>query len=362
MKTFEINEMTNCRRDSVNKNLHSTSPIVETFSALIKGESIENIKDTNGVKCGDRCVTAIKELNARAESGDVSAISEINTIRSYVVNPLLLEEIKLLGFFGGYENLGYDETIERKIIKQSVNTRGQALNGDVPFSFNYADKYTVPSTSLSAGYEVDYRKAQFGDMSAENILIENIKTDMRNKAASYAFDKVINAVSNATIKNVVAGVTRANVQTVINKARPFGKVTLVGDTSAVIKLNDIATYADSQATPYINISQDAMNEIAKNAYVSNIMGATIYGMDNAYDVSKLNAAGTWFDKVADDRYIYVVPTGITSPVQLWTRGGLTSMTGTDVTTGRLLTRYDLEVAADVAKGEEYKIGLIDTVS
>jgi hypothetical protein len=37
------------------------------------------------------------------------------------------------------------------------------------------------------------------------------------------------------------------------------------------------------------------------------------------------------------------------------------MTGTDVTTGRLLTRYDLEVAADVAKGEEYKIGLIDTV-
>ena len=63
MKTFEINEMANCRRDSVNKNLHSTSPIVETFSALVKGESIENIKDTNGVKCGDRCVTAIKELN-----------------------------------------------------------------------------------------------------------------------------------------------------------------------------------------------------------------------------------------------------------------------------------------------------------
>ena len=362
MKTFEINEMASCRKDIVNKNLRSNSPIVETFSALVKGESIENIKDSNGVKCGDRCVEAIKELNAKADNGDMSAIAEINTIRSYVVNPLLLEEIKLLGFFGGYENLGYDETIERKIIKQSINTRGQALNGDVPFSFNYADNYTVPSTSLSAGYEVDYRKAQFGDMSAENILIENIKTDMRNKAASYAFDKVVSAVSNATVKNVVAGVTRANVQTVINKARPFGKVTLVGDTSAVIKLNDIATYADSQATPYMNITQDAMNEIAKNGYVSNIMGALVYGMDNAYDLSKLNAAGTWFDKIADDRYIYVVPTGMTSPIQLWTRGGLTSMTGTDVTTGRLLTRYDLEVAADVAKGEEYKIGLIDTVS
>ena len=362
MKTFEINEMANCRKDMVNTNLRSTSPIVETFSALVNGKSVEDVKDSNGVKCGDRCVSAIKELNARAASGDVSAVSEINAIRSYVVNPLLLEEIKLLGFFGGYENLGYDETIERKIIKQSINTRGQALNGDVPLSFNYADKYTVPSTTISAGYEVDYRKAQFGDMSAENILIENIKTDMRNKASAYAFNKVVTSVSNATIKNVVSGVTRQNVQTVINKARPFGKVTLVGDTSAVIKLNDIATYADSQSTPYMNITQDAMNEIAKNAYISNLMGAVVYGVDNAYDLSKTNAAGTWFDKVADDRYIFVLPTGISSPIQLWTRGGLTSMTGTDVTTGRLLTRYDLEVACDVAKGEEYKIGIIDTVS
>lgn len=362
MRTFEINEMTNCRKDAVSNNLRAKSPIVETFSALVKGQDVENIKDTNGVKCGDRCVAKIKELNEKAEMGDLSAIAELNTIRSYVVTPLVLEDVKLLSFFGSYENLGYDETIERKIIKQNISTRGQALNGDVPFSFNYADKYTVPSTSLGAGYEVDYRKAQFGDMSAENILIENIKTDMMNKASAYAFDKVVNAITNATIKNTAAGVTRQNVQGVINKARPFGKVTLVGDTSAVIKLNDIATYADSQTTPYINITQDAMNEIAKNGYVSNIMGAIVYGVDNAYDVSKLNTAGTWFEKVASDRYIYVLPTGMDSPIKLWTRGGLTSMTGTDVTTGKLLTRYDLEVACDVAKGEEYKIGLIDTIS
>ena len=360
MKTFEINEMSNCRKDSVHTGLNSKSPIVETFAALVNGESVENIKDSKGAKVGDKCVEKIKELNARAESNDLSAISELNTIRTYVVNPILLEELKLLGFFGGYENVGYGETIERKIIKQSVSTRGQALNGDVPFSFNYADKYNVPSTSLAAGYEVDYRKAQFGDMSAENILIENIKTDMRNKAASFAFDKVVGSISNATIKNYVSGVTRANVQSVINKARPFGKVTLVGDTSAVIKLNDIATYSDGAGTPYLNISQEAMNEIKNDGYISSIMGALVYGIDNAYDLSKPNAAGTWFDKVMSDRYIFVIPTGVTSPIQLWTRGGLTSMTGTDITTGRLLTRYDLEVAADVAKGEEYKIGLIDT--
>ena len=110
MRTYEVNEMTSCVKDHVNKNLRSSSPIVETFAAMVKGESVDNIKDSNGVKCGDRCVTAIKELNERAGNGDTSAISEINTIRSYVVNPLLLEEIKLMGFFGGYENLGYDES------------------------------------------------------------------------------------------------------------------------------------------------------------------------------------------------------------------------------------------------------------
>ena len=180
---------------------------------------------------------------------------------------------------------------------------------------------------------------------------------MMNKAKAYAFDKVINAVTNANIKNIVLGVTRQGVQNVINNARPFGRVTLVGDTSAVTKLNTIATYADAQATPYINISQEAMNEIKNNGYVSSIMGALVYGMDNAYDLSSVNA-NNWFDKIMDDRYIYVVPNGMASPIKLWTRGGLTSFTANDATTGKILTRYDLEVAADIAKGEEYKIGYI----
>ena len=41
-----------------------------------------------------------------------------------------------------------------------------------------------------------------------------------------------------------------------------------------------------------------------------------------------------------------------------TRGGLTSISGTDVSTGQLITRYDLEVGALVAPGREYMIGLL----
>lgn len=357
-KIIEVNQITGVRKDSPIAELNSASPIVKAYSALVAGKEITGMEK----KVADACVAKLKELNSLADAGDMKAISELNTIRTYVVNPVMLEEMKLFGFFGGYENVGFDETIERKAVKQNINVRGQALNGDVPFSFNYTDKYAVPTTSLAAGYEVDYRRAQFGDMSAENALIENIKTTMRNKAAAYAFDTVIGAISNATIKNMATGVTRQNVNNVINKARPFGSgVSLIGDVSAVTKINDIATYSDNASTPYLNISQAAMEEIRKNAYISAYMGASVVGLNNAYDVTKLNATGDWFEKIAPDRYIFAVPTGEASPIKLWTRGGLTSFTGTDVSTGRILTRYDLEVAADVAKGEEYKIGVIDTL-
>lgn len=53
-----------------------------------------------------------------------------------------------------------------------------------------------------------------------------------------------------------------------------------------------------------------------------------------------------------------MPTGGQSPIHTVTRGGLTSISGTDITTGQLITRYDLEVGALVEPGHEYKVGLL----
>ena len=47
-----------------------------------------------------------------------------------------------------------------------------------------------------------------------------------------------------------------------------------------------------------------------------------------------------------------------SPIATWTRGGLTSFTGNNVKNGKIETRFDLEVAVDVAKTQEWKIGTI----
>ena len=46
------------------------------------------------------------------------------------------------------------------------------------------------------------------------------------------------------------------------------------------------------------------------------------------------------------------------PLQIFKRGGLTSMTGNDVVTGTELTRFDMEIGAELAKGREYEVGLL----
>lgn len=55
---------------------------------------------------------------------------------------------------------------------------------------------------------------------------------------------------------------------------------------------------------------------------------------------------------------FVIPAGTSSPIYTITRGGLTSMSGNDVTSGNLITRFDMEVGSLVAPGREYEVGVI----
>ena len=142
--------------------------------------------------------------------------------------------------------------------------------------------------------------------------------------------------------------------TIITEKMVFG-----GNCIAKIEgKNDFVPYASTTYATFNDISPEAMEEIRKTGVLSWYNGSPIVAIQNAFDISRLNAAGTSFETVAPQGLLFVVPAGVESPVKLWTRGGLTSFTGNDVTTGRQLTRYDLEVAVDVAKGREYEIGLV----
>lgn len=353
-------EMNNIRRDAeyTNGKIRKTSKVVEVFAAMVNGESLDKF-----AKVGDQAVAYIKELGARAENGDFSAVSELNTIRKFVMEPTIMEEMKLLNIFGTYQNIGYDETAERDIFKTSgERSREQAAGGDVVFPVVTKETYSIPTFTISGGYAVDYRRVSLGDMSRENIGMEQVKTDILNRAKAAIVKKVYNAIKNATgIKYhfAGAGLTQTGVDTVINNVRRNGRTTVIGDYALISQFNSWAGYVGSiSGNTITGVSQKTLDEIAQTGIPQMYKGTVLWEMPNPYNEYELKADGSNFETMLPAGLGFVIPTGVQSPILTLTRGGLTSLSGNDIKTGKILTRYDVEIGIDVAKGQEHKIGVI----
>lgn len=363
-----IFELNNIRRDSgvaINSQLSATSPVVEIFAAMTKGEDLERFG-----KQGDAAVKYIKGLGERAVNGDYSAIAELNTIRRYVIESPVMEELKLLGIFGSYENVGWDETIEREVTKyDGERSRIQAPNGDVVFPAIYQERYSVPTFTVSGGYAVDYRRVALGDMSKENEALAQVKIDILNRAKVEIVMRVYAAIEAATgVKYMVeaSSLTKEAADGVINAVRRFGRPTVVGDYAVLAQFTPWVGYAGSiNSNTITGISEKAMNDIAAAGMPALYNGCILQQIDNPYNM--YDASGSWTDGTNTNANFktmlpaglaFVLPTGGKSPIKTWTKGGLTTLTGNDVHTGHLVSRFDIEVACDVAKGHEHEIGVI----
>lgn len=355
--TYELN---NLRKDAdvFSGKFHKGSPVVEVFTAMVNGEDV--------AKCGaaaDKSVKYIKELGSRAENGDAIAIAELNTLRRFVIEAPLMEEMKMLSIFGSYKHVGFDETIEREVYKHvGEKSRIQAANGDVVFPTTVKETYPVPTFTVSGGYAVDYRRVALGDMSKENEGIAQVRIDIRNRAMAAIIEKVYKAIMNANgVKYTFegAGLTKTGVDGVLSKVRKFGKPTVLGEYALLSQFTPWAGYVGNINTNTITgISEKAMNELAQNGLLALYNGNVLSEIPNPYDVTTLNAAGDNFKTLMPAGLGFVVPAGGKSPIATWTRGGLTSMTGNNVKNGMIETRFDLCVGVDIAKGHEHEIGLI----
>lgn len=353
--TYELN---NLRKDSdyLNREMRATSVVAEVFSAMVKGNEV------GAIKGADKAVKYIKELGARAENGDFGAVAELNTLRRFAIETPLLQEMKLLGIFGSYQAVGYDETIEREIYKHvGEKSREQAASGDVVFPAIVKETYPVPTFTVSGGYAVDYRRVALGDMSKENEGMEQVRIDIRNKSMRAIVLKVYEAIHNATgVKYAFenASLTKAGVDGVLTKIRRFGRPTVIGDYAILSQFTPWAGYVGSiNSNTITGISEAQMNEIAQNGLLGMYNGAVLAEIENPYDETTLNATGDDFETMLPAGLGFIVPTGAKSPIATYTRGGLTSFTGNNVKNGKVEMRMDLEVGVDIAKGQEYKIGM-----
>ena len=364
--TFEMN---NVRRDSdvvLTNEVKQTSPIVEIFSALTDG------KDTSKYgKKTDAVVKRIKELGEGIANGDTKSLAELNTIRKYSVEPLLTAEIQNLSVFGDFEALGYDESIEVeswKIIGDK--SREQALNADVVFPAIKGEKYTVGTKTISGGWATDYRRLMYGDMSKENEGKNQVRIDIINKMKKAIVDNAYNAVKTATpVKYFFegAGLTKAGVDEVLKNVRRLGTgATVIGDYALLQQFtpwtgfNSEVAYNSSRYGYIQGISADDLRDIRTKGILGVYNGTILTEMANPYDYSTLNASGDNFKTMLNAGLAIVVPTGgqFGSPIKSWTRGGLTTFSGNDVTTGHVLSRFDIEFATDVTKGREFQIGML----
>ena len=193
--------------------------------------------------------------------------------------------------------------------------------------------------------------------------MEEVRKDIRNKAALYVIETVFNAVENATgVKYFYqnAGLAKQNVDALLTKIRRFGKPNVIGDYAILSQFVPWVGYAATMGNnAVIGISQKVLDEITDTGLVGSYLGSVLREIPNPYNFNKRNATGDNFDTLLPAGLAFVVPTGqTTSAIQTFTQGGLTSFTGNDVTNGNVLTRFDLAVAAGVVKGREYEVGVI----
>ena len=142
--TFELN---NERKDAnnVSGKVNAKSPVVEIFSAMANGKDLSRFGNK-----ADVAAKYIMELNSKAVNGDTKAVSELNEIRRFAMEPVLMKEVKLLSIYGNYKNIGYNESCEVEVPDfANIDAKMQAAGQDVTFPvIKFVFKSEIKLTSM----------------------------------------------------------------------------------------------------------------------------------------------------------------------------------------------------------------------
>lgn len=336
----------------------ANSPVVEIFTAMVNGEELGKYG-----KKADLAAKYIKELGEKASMGDTSAIAELNEIRKFSIQPRLLQEMQLLGVFGSYRQLGWNDTPQLETLSvENVRADIQAEGLDVSTPFLRRKKENLVPVTISAGHKVNYREIALGNMYNENLLVGEVHKAMRNKATAYVIETVYKAIAQASgVKYFYehAGLVKADVDALLTKIRRYGRPNVLGDYAVLAQFVPWVGYVgEISSKDVIGVSQKALDEIIDTGLVGKYNGALLSEIPNAYDFNTVNATTQNYETILPAGLAFVTPAannGV-APIQTFTIGGLTSLSGNDVTTGELLTRFDMRVACGVAATDA--IGII----
>ncbi len=332
---IEINKVTKQRLSNSKPNED-----VEIFTNVLYG------KDTSKYgKKVDTVMEKIKTLASAAQDGNALAKAELNAIRTITIQQPLEKRLAINNAMGTVTKVGFNEELRYAVYElQGDKSRIQASSG--AFVFPTVKKRTDIMTTKTAtgGVIVDYRELASGATDGMAMANEQVMTDMVNQMVLSHINALRTGISTATtLKNYAEGITKANVEDVRKKARRFGSsVTIMGDYSPVNKLGDLTSFSTTGAGTEFRFPEYVMEEIMKTGLIKNYKGSIVVEMPNSYNMIDLNTAGDFYAPQLPTTDLWFLPQGQLSPLQIGLRGGLTTMTATDINLRAEVTRYDWE--------------------
>lgn len=313
----------------------------------------------------DSTVELMSKLGSRAANGDGSARAELNTIFKIGIEPLLAKQMQIYSLLGNYKTIGMDETpVKHTWTYENLGADIQAKGSDVSFADRKGIDYPIKTQTISAGMRYNYREFESKDFLGTNAQeIEQIQTTMHNKGVAYVLEVIKEALKNNTTgvkfyEEYSGNLTQTAVDNMVAKIRRMGKVSILSDYGNIATISGFNGYKNVESTSLPFYTESQVEEIARQGYNGDYKGSNLVVLPNEYNYTKPLADKTAFETYFNTDDLFFVPQGITSPVDIIKRGGLTTMSGTDVSTASILTRFDMEIGADVTKGREFEIGLI----
>jgi hypothetical protein len=313
---------------------------VEIFTNILYG------KDTSKYgKKVDTVMENMKKLASMAQDGNSQAKAEINAIRTITIQQPLEKRLKINDAMGTVTKVGFNEELRFSVNElQGQKSRVQASSG--AFVFPTVKKRTgvMTTQTTTGGVAVDWRELASGNTDTLAIQNEQVLTDMTNQMVLSHINALRSAITAATsLKNYAEGITKTNVEDVRKKARRFGtSVTIMGDYSAVNKLADYANFSVVAAGTEFRFPEYVMEEVMKTGLIKNYKGSIVVEIPNSYNMVDLNTASDFYAPQLPTTDLWFLPQGQMAPLQICLRGGLTSMTATDLNTRSEVTRYDWE--------------------
>lgn len=338
---------------------------VEIFSNMVRGKDISKY---DGARV-DAIFGYMTNLAKKANSGNTKAMAELNAIRTMMIEAPLQKRLQLMDMMGETMRVGKNEEIRFKVYElQGEKSREQANNSTFPFvTSKYRTETMTNYKTITGGALINNRELETGNLDVEAVMVEQVQTDMMNQMFYYIYNELYTGIKNATsLKNFAeaTGVAKSTLDGVLKKARRFSqgsRPVITGDYSVVSQLNafsGFATNATTGALTDVRYSEAVMEEIRATGVLETYNGSPVIEIPNEYDLTKINTTGDFFETYLPEGLLFVMPNGTMSPLKIGLRGGIESMSATDINTRSEVMRFDLQFGTHLVKEHVPAMGLI----